>query len=220
MPIVSVKLELKDKGSRAGFRELLRQLGEGGPAMVDVGVHPLNADIAVYASANEFGAWAGRGHKVYIPPRSFIRSTIDEQRKNYDQYIQRLIKQVFDEKLTVLQLWQLVGLRVQRDIQRKIVSNVPPPNAASTVRRKGSDRTLVDTGALVQAVRYAVKTHREALIELGQVQMQGTAKTRVKQARNRTYIRNLKVTHVERGKPRKGPPRPRPPQGVAPKRRR
>ena len=40
----------------------------------------------------------------------------------------------------------------------KILSNVPPPNAPSTIRQKGSSKTLVDTSEMVGHV-----THRQTI---------------------------------------------------------
>lgn len=37
-------------------------------------------------------------------------------------------------------------------LRKTITSNVPPPNAKSTVERKGSDKTLIETGEMLDSV--------------------------------------------------------------------
>lgn len=54
-------------------------------------------------------------------------------------------------------------IKIENAVVKKILSNVPPPNAPSTVRQKGSSKTLVDTGEMVGHV-----THRQT-IKSGQI---------------------------------------------------
>lgn len=54
-------------------------------------------------------------------------------------------------------------IKIENAVVKKILSNVPPPNATSTIRQKGSSKTLVDTGEMVGHV-----THRQT-IEGGQI---------------------------------------------------
>ena len=135
---------------------------------------PTLGDVAVY---NEFGTKT-------IPARSFIRSTADEQREKWGEFAAHLVAQVIDLKVGAFQMFELQGLRMQRDIQAKIRSNIPPANAPSTVMRKlakvqgaagerlrtaagfaggmqsitdsGAVKTLIDTGQLHGSVNYAV----------------------------------------------------------------
>jgi len=53
--------------------------------------------------------------------------------------------------------------KIENAIVKKILSNVPPPNAPSTIRQKGSSKTLVDTSEMVGHV-----THRQT-IKSGQI---------------------------------------------------
>lgn len=49
-------------------------------------------------------------------------------------------------------------------IRAKIASNVPPPNAASTVKNKGSSKTLIDTGEMRNSVQVVWKGKFNAFI--------------------------------------------------------
>ncbi len=58
---------------------------------------------------------------------------------------------------TAGQTLNTVGLVAQGAVQQKIVNGPFIPNAPGTVQRKGSDRPLIDTGALRQAVSYVIE---------------------------------------------------------------
>lgn len=44
------------------------------------------------------------------------------------------------------------AMDLRNEIVKKINSNVPPPNAPSTIKQKGSSKTLIDTGNMVNSV--------------------------------------------------------------------
>ena len=104
------------------------------------------AEVAFY---NEFGTRR-------IPERSFIRSAIDE-RDGYRVLVARLVRGITGKAITLRQALHVLGQQAQTDIQAKISSNVPPPNAPTTIARKGSSKTLIDTGAMRAAIRYRVE---------------------------------------------------------------
>jgi hypothetical protein len=57
--------------------------------------------------------------------------------------------------------------KIEAAIVEKILSNVPPPNAESTIKTKKSSKTLVDSGEMVGHV-----THRQTIVKgdiLGEV---------------------------------------------------
>lgn len=85
-----------------------------------------------------------------IPPRPFITEAHDENQKVMLKYIEQLKKKIVEGKMTVERALELMGLRHCSQIVKKINSNMPPPNALSTIARKGSDHTLVDTGQMRQ----------------------------------------------------------------------
>ena len=44
------------------------------------------------------------------------------------------------------------------DVKLTISNNMPPPNSEKTIKKKGSSKTLIDTGAMRNAVSYRVKS--------------------------------------------------------------
>lgn len=114
--------------------------------------HPkTDVPIGDVAFFNEFGTMS-------IPARSFIRDWVDG---NIDQIAKtlgndRLRALMTDEdfKATLARR----GREYREKIIRRIVDRIPPPNAASTIAKKGSDTPLIDTATLIDAITYEVKS--------------------------------------------------------------
>lgn len=100
---------------------------------------------AQVAADNEFGATG-------VPERSFMRSTFDEQVNRWFTITKKYHSAVLAGKMDVYQALEKMGVIIKSDIQAKITSNIPPPNSPATIARKGSDRTLIDTGQLLNSV--------------------------------------------------------------------
>lgn len=47
-------------------------------------------------------------------------------------------------------------LKIEAAVVKKITSNVPPPNAPSTIKRKKSSKTLVDSGEMMRHVDHRI----------------------------------------------------------------
>lgn len=108
-----------------------------------------NIDIGL---VNEFGSGDGR-----VPERSFLRSTADAQREQIAQAKERLWDQIVRGTLTVRQALGQLGAWHRGQVQQTIVRLNEPPNAPSTIARKGSSNPLIDTGQLRRAVNYEVE---------------------------------------------------------------
>ncbi len=107
------------------------------------------ADLALIAAANEFGTRDGR-----IPERSFLRSTFDEQLNNIVKLKDKLFTMLVNQQIGSVQALALLGQFFQDKVKKKINSNVPPPNAPSTIAAKGSSKTLIDSGQLLQSIQH------------------------------------------------------------------
>ncbi len=144
-----------------GYRRILGNLLKlhRVPVAVFVGVRAnagAEADgtsLALVAAVNEFGSDDG-----HVPERSFIRSTLDENRDDYFARVAVAVGKGIDEGLPVMRReLGRVGAKVVGDIQRKIKALRDPPNAPSTIAAKGSDNPLIDTGRLRQAMDFEVR---------------------------------------------------------------
>lgn len=118
------------------------QAGEGEQDGTDL------LDIAIY---NEFGT-------ATIPSRPFMRQTADRQADNAGKIGERYLELVITGKLTPVNAYRRLGEWYQ-GVQRDAVRHGGwAPNAPSTIRRKGSNKPLIDTGKLVNAIRYEVES--------------------------------------------------------------
>ena len=105
--------------------------------------------VAQVATFHEFGT-------EFIPERSFIRSTVAENRANINSLIESLKPAILMG--TSLKALATVGEFVQTLIKKKIQTGGDwPPLKSSTIRAKGSSKALVDTGQMLNSIRYVVK---------------------------------------------------------------
>jgi hypothetical protein len=61
------------------------------------------------------------------------------------------------KKMTGKDAGEMLGEKAVAIMKKTIKSNIPPPNAKSTIKMKGSESTLIDTGLLMQSVTFAVR---------------------------------------------------------------
>jgi hypothetical protein len=115
-----------------------------------------NAELA---AIHEFGA-----PKAHVPERSFIRSTFDNKRVEYERALQELTCRLFRGELNGAELLVALdglGSRIAEDIRKRIESAaIRPADEAATEehkeRRGGDQRALVDTGDLLRSIGHAV----------------------------------------------------------------
>lgn len=129
--------ELKKLEVRIGY--------QAGEATDDKGVDM--CDIAMW---NELGTDSG------IPARPFLRQTADDNESKLVAFAQAQLKKVANGG-TAEECLKSIGVYSKGLVQEKILSGDFEPNAPSTVKRKGSDRPLIDTGRLRQSVNYVIK---------------------------------------------------------------
>jgi hypothetical protein len=106
-----------------------------------------NADVA---SWNEFGT-------PTIPARSFIRATVDIYEQKLQQRAVLLGRGVLFEAFTPNQALGLLGEEARGLMIERINAHIDPPNAPSTIARKGSSTPLIaHTGALKNSITLKV----------------------------------------------------------------
>lgn len=135
-----------------GWAKATRRLMSLEDAEVTVGVHEdAGADLATIAAVHEFGSADGD-----IPERSFLRSTADEGRRRYAEQLSRAAGRMVDGQAQPAAI-RAVGEAMAEDVRRKIAAGIDPPNDPETAERKGHSRTLIDTGALLDAITAKVE---------------------------------------------------------------
>ena len=97
------------------------------------------------------------------PERSWMRSTVDANLGNKATWLglaDKLRHEMFVEGMKVARALGLIGLAMENSFREKIRSNIPPPNAPSTIAAKGGkDKTLINTGQFVNSVASEVHDH-------------------------------------------------------------
>lgn len=103
------------------------------------------------ARDNEYGVPSRR-----VPARPFMAVTMRTSGNAMRGMMLEGAMRYLDRSTTAYDVMVRVGIAYTNAIQRSIASNMPPPNAASTVRIKGFNKTLMHTGQLFKAVSYRV----------------------------------------------------------------
>lgn len=96
-------------------------------------------------------------HKIVIPQRSFLRATVDEGMDQIQQLINEELNAIVQGQRSPGQSANRIGLVLQGMIQKRISDGIAPANAAATIKRKGSDKPLVDTGVLKGSITFLVR---------------------------------------------------------------
>jgi hypothetical protein len=111
------------------------------------------------ATINEFGAqWTDKAGRVHeIPERSFIRDWFDAAEPELREKMLALMQDVIAGRREVDQILQLLGLYCVGQIEQRIADGVPPPNAPSTIKKKGSSKPLINSGQLRASVTFEVR---------------------------------------------------------------
>jgi len=162
------RVRAKVRDTDKGWKQIKKELAKYRNAYVKVGLptktgekeHDGGKDgemsgvtVAAVGWFNEFGTKT-------IPERSFIRSTHDENIPEIVAMKKRLLAQLYEKKMGVLKALRVLGTYMKKEIQAKITSLDTPPNAPSTIARKGSSNPLIATGQMRQSVDYEVVVGR------------------------------------------------------------
>lgn len=144
------RIELQRKVVVVGFLED----GKGGEQHEADGL-----TVAQIAAIHEYGATVttASGATIVIPARSMLRATFDEQREANVKKLRTLADAVLMGRIPLERALNVFGVDMVGQVVTRINVGIPPPNAESTIRRKGSDKPLVDSGQMKQSVQHAVK---------------------------------------------------------------
>lgn len=114
--------------------------------------------IAKVARWQEFGTKAG------IPQRPFMRRAMMEHEKEWIEILKTLVQREIDKegkRIDIDKALKKFGEIVKGDIQETILSGGFVKNAPSTIRKKGHDTPLVDTGVMISSIQS--RTDKELL---------------------------------------------------------
>ena len=127
----------------AHTQTIFRQVNKAGTAFNKNGRF-VKESQSNFASDHDVGA-----HTITIPPRPFFRTTVKEGAKHWGKDLGKaLIEKKYDAKAAL----NLVGENIKGELQKSIKDWQSPPNAASTVAKKGFNDPLIDDGTMLNAV--------------------------------------------------------------------
>lgn len=145
------------------FKSLLALLKD--PPFAEIGIraesgqHPNGDGISMVAvgAIQEFGA----PDATYpIPKRSFLRDTLDIYQNIYTDAIVDGIKAgvgTSHADRVVREAVKATAKKYRTDVLRRIDDKINPPNAPITVKRKGFDHPLIETGAMKKAIVWRMR---------------------------------------------------------------
>lgn len=108
--------------------------------------------MAVIAAKHEFGFPAEK-----IPERPFLRVGAANGIPEYVAITAAYLPRVLDEQIGIEKLLEALGTSAVGHIQQQIRNGTYKPNSPYTIRLKGSDKPLVDTGQMVQSVTWVIE---------------------------------------------------------------
>lgn len=142
-----------------GWNKIVRELERSKTLEVAVGILEGSENdgesIAEYAAYNEFGSES-------VPSRPFMATSFDENLVNIDNDFKRQATAMVQGKRTASEALTVIGQRHASRIQTTITGrDFLPRLAPSTVAaKKGSEKTLVDSGAMANAVQISIRGRR------------------------------------------------------------
>ena len=128
------------------------KLGEANEVQVGImskATYPDGTSVALVAFINEYGR-----SSIGQPPRPFFRNMIAAKKSEWPAAIAGLLKATnYNARSTLEQ----TGAAIKGQLQQSITDLTSPPLKPSTVKRKGFDKPLIDTGHMQNSVDYIVK---------------------------------------------------------------
>jgi hypothetical protein len=135
--------------------QLAKQAGVSKPTSVRVGfletaTYPDGTPVAMIAAIQNWGA-----PKVNIPPRPFFSNMIIDKQKEWPKAIAGLLQKHNGDAYKAL---DEAGAAIAGQLRQSIVDTNSPPLSPITIRRKGFDKPLVDTGHMLNSIDHEVVT--------------------------------------------------------------
>lgn len=138
-----------------GMRKIMAEFRNAKKAELVVGVLEGSKDaegfnIAEYAAANEYGT-------DKIPQRPAIGTAFDENKQKYIRAMTKIVKSMGGE--TFARMVNQLGSLAKNDIQKTISGRdfLPKLSEQTIKKKKGSTKTLVDTGAYVNSIKHLIR---------------------------------------------------------------
>lgn len=110
--------------------------------------YPGGTPVAMIAAIHNFGA-----PRAGIPARPFFSNMVREKSPGWGK---ALVKNLVANDFDVDRSLRMMGEGIAGQLRQSIKDTNEPPLAASTIKRKGFAKPLVDTGQMMNSVDYEV----------------------------------------------------------------
>lgn len=145
--------KVKDKLTPEGKR-FLESIKEIADLEVHIGFQAGEAehegvDLCEIAAYNELGT-------EHIPSRPFIRNSVDSHMDEISSNIGEWCKRIARGEIEGHEMMMNIGMLQKGLIQEEITNGTFAPNAPATIKKKGSDKPLIDTGIMRESVDYQI----------------------------------------------------------------
>lgn len=158
--MIKAKVKIRDTGMDDFVARMKKMRGN-----VDIGVFgEKEGEQVIIAGANEFGTdRAGKNHNIKIPQRSFLRSTLDEEKETVRNQVDQAKVAVVTGRLEKKTFLARLGLWFEAKVKAKILAGGTPfienaPSTAQAKRDRGREwpQPLNDIGRLRQSIVHRV----------------------------------------------------------------
>lgn len=118
---------------------------EGKVGWFESAQYPEGTPVAYVATIHEFGG----GH---VPARPFMRPAVAEYGADWMKLMGQGAKAALNGSVSPAAVLEAVTLRAAGDVGKAIKAVTSPPLSPITIKRKGFDKPLIDTGQMFQSV--------------------------------------------------------------------
>jgi hypothetical protein len=132
----------------AKLQEIAKSMGGGAVQVgfLEGATYPDGTPVAAVAYFNEFGT-------SKAPPRPFFRGMVAEESPTWPGKMAALAKATNYDGAKVL---ALMGEDIDGALKQSINDFTDPPNAPATIKSKGFNKPLIDTGHMLSSTGYKV----------------------------------------------------------------
>ena len=148
------------------WRRIIANVKKAGTLELQVGItgsdgeqkHP-NSDLTIgeIALIHEYGS-----EKADVPARPFLSRAFERTAFPMHAAMRRAASDCYMSPSSLMSSLRAMGQLAVGAVRMTIFDNIPPALEESTVRKKGHDLALVDSGTLMEAISYKIAFHSES----------------------------------------------------------
>lgn len=148
---MAVKITEKQTADGKKFEKMLEDFGK---LEVRIGLQQgktekNGVDLVDVAMFNEFGT-------VHSPSRPFLRDSVDAHAAEINTFLQSMVN-IIAKGGSAESVLKKIGVFQKGLVQKEIANGTFVPNSEATIKKKGSDKPLIDTGRMRQSINYVIQ---------------------------------------------------------------